>query len=1499
MITQRRLLWVTGAVVALLAALGVVYLLAVNTESGRRRALATLLARAQSVFGGRATLTVGSLDRVGFRRIILTNVSVLDTAGVPVVHADRVEGSLDIGGLFDKSIHLRSLDLRGVTLNLKQDFTGPWNIAYIISGTGPKGAPRTMPALGDDIRIDAIRLTALEITTEMPWAPHPIFQGRARDSVIAVRDSLHDIVHTQRGMLQRRRISLERVVARNGIIVQPGGKPSSVLLDTVIGTISDPPVRLVAASGSVTWTPDSLRFDLPRVRLPNSSGAAQGLLAWNTPGPLRYDATLNVTAGFVDLAWIWEVLPTSGGGTMLVHMRTLADANDTEYTLTNIDAKAMDSHVRGAVTIETHPADLLLHDVDLAFEPIGSELLRRLTYGALPNSIRGTFDGHLIARNGGPLNAFTIDRFDARFLDAQAANAVSSIRLSGRVGFGAAPSARDVTVQDLRVDLRSARVLAPSLPVDGSIQGRGIVKTANLQSADLARLDVTWTDGAGNVTTARGDASVNFGAKVPTVLAALQLDPISLRAIARIDSTFPLLATLRGPVTVNGSLDALQWSATLAADAGGRVAMQGSAGLTPSDWKVSAQGTIDGFDARAWVGRSDVPTTALDGQLRFTAAGRRDQQKGATLSVGSATVALRQTASASRVAMDFSGSGTLDVAHLRVDSAFAHVGGIALDAHGLLARTASTTGDAPTDTMVVSARTDSLALVRAALPRLASMIAPMDSAMAKTMRSYAADTLQGDVTLSGYLFGGLNDFGATFALSAQSVQVGAVRVGRVFGSAQAAHVRSAPTFEGAATVDEIRGIGAVRISTANFRVMQATPDSGRLFVDVRSEDTARLELRGAYARAKGTLDVLVDSVRFGYDINSWRNNAPIHLRSDATGLRLDSIALRSNARGLFSLSADVPNQGAVRIDAVLDRFPIGEAMAFAVGTPAFSSALSGDVHVTGTRDAPLLNFQLRADSVGQNGTFLPPLRASGSYADRRLVARAELADTTHGTLRADVRLPIDLSLRAVDQRLLSEIVDAEIVADSLSLDSLPLSTMGVDGVRGVLNGRLALTGTMERPIATGTMTLDRFSANIAALGISPTEGRVVVRAVQDSLILESLRVRSGGPSDTVMARGAMRFASGQPVTMRLTASANNLSVARQRDGTDLNIGGNIQLVGPLKRPVLTGALSIPSATLFINPLAASTALDLTTDAVRELLGLEEVPVAASGAQSLARLGSFLTVDNARIELGNDVWVRTPEAKVKVTGGLTVTTNGNLLALEGEITANRGQYRLDLGPVNRGFTVDSGKVRFFGSADISPSLDISATNVVRRANGEEIPVHVHIGGTLDRPLVALTSSDPLYARAPESEIISLLIFGEPTFALDGPRQSTVRAVTGVLLPSLGGKVEGVLQSLLPGLSTVQVVAGGGQTREDLSVGSLLDNVSVSAGKQFGDRTYLRVNTGVCRGAQLWAAVAVEYRLTRDLTAQIGVDPGAAPCSRLGSDALAPRQFGFDLFRNWIF
>ena len=53
------------------------------------------------------------------------------------------------------------------------------------------------------------------------------------------------------------------------------------------------------------------------------------------------------------------------------------------------------------------------------------------------------------------------------------------------------------------------------------------------------------------------------------------------------------------------------------------------------------------------------------------------------------------------------------------------------------------------------------------------------------------------------------------------------------------------------------------------------------------------------------------------------------------------------------------------------------------------------------------------------------------------------------------------------------------------------------------------------------------------------------------------------------------------------------------------------------------------------------------------------------------------------------------------------------------------------------------------------------------------------------------------------------------------------------------------------------------------------------------------------SSLWIGLSAEYRVTRALLAQVGMDPGSAPCTQLGTNGFPRLQFGFDLFREWIF
>ena len=1251
-------------------------------------------------------------------------------------------------------------------------------------------------------------------------------------------------------------------------------------------------------------------LDLPGVVLPASTGTAKGSISWFHPGAVRYDVFVNARAGLSDLGWIWDVLPPDGQGSASVRMRTLVNPDDAEYTLSKLDVSAMKSHVTGDITVVSRAADMLLNGVDLTFAPLRSELLRRLSYDAIPAVVQGTFQGHLVAKKGGPLTAFLVDHIDAHFDDDRVPGAQSSFVATGLVGFGAKPTATNVSITSATIDLRSIRKAVPATPpVDGLVQGSLVIASGDLQQADIPMLNLTWTDAAGNASHVSGHVQTRYADKVPSINTELAFNPLALKALVRVDSTFPLAAELRGTVSAVGKLDSLLWKAAVANGADKLIA-DGTAGLRDSVWTVNANTSLDEFNISRWVSRKDVPTTAINGPIAIAATAQMRADSTYHVVQAEVTVDLKQAAAEERPAFVLRGTGGLDAQRFHVDSATMLLGGITADIQGALAR-----DSAGTDTLTASMQADSLSAARPELVRLAAMLQPVDSAIAGTLRSYATDTLAGDASLSAVMVGSLPAYAANVSLSARNMKVGILNVRRVFGSMGVVGLPDHSHFDATASIDDISGVGQVHLTSAEFRIENASPTSGGLRLDVVARDTTALRVRGAFTRQGDVLAVNLDSLRFNYSEATWLSVAPALLTSDSRGIRLDSLLVKSDHGGVFAVSADVPEAGPVNARIHLDRFPAGEIGTFATGSATrYHGLLAGDTQLSGTRLAPIINWKMRADSVGTDAATLPPLITTGNYENQKMVAHAELEDSVRSRLRMEARVPIDLSIKTVDKRLLSSNLDAEIVADSLKLDALPLAVAGVSKIQGVMVGRLAVSGTVDRPVATGRLTLDNFGASVDVLGITPKGGRVVLTAEQDQLNVEQFRFQSGDrASDTLGISGVLKFPKDQPAYVEANVAANNVELAKQNDGTQLNLSGTLSAKGPLKRPDVIASLFVPKANLVADPLGARTALDLGSAQSRELLGVTEVPVAVGTLDPVAKLGQYINVAQATVALGDEVWVRTPESAIKLGGSLDIKSGPTgLLALDGEVSANRGTFRLDLGPVQRNFSVDSGSVRFFGSDVVPAKVGVYATNVVRASSGEETPIHVAITGTFDKVSLNLSSDDDVFSGAPESEIISLLIFGTPTFALNSQNQSTVKAVTGILLPSLGGYAQQNLQKYVPvlgRLSTLEISTAGGS--QDFGTGvsaasSLFSNLNIAAGKQLNDRTFLRLNGGLCRATSgstnlvLTGGLSAEYRITRTLLAQIGVDQGAAPCTQLGTAGASLHwQFGFDLFKQWVY
>ncbi len=85
--------------------------------------------------------------------------------------------------------------------------------------------------------------------------------------------------------------------------------------------------------------------------------------------------------------------------------------------------------------------------------------------------------------------------------------------------------------------------------------------------------------------------------------------------------------------------------------------------------------------------------------------------------------------------------------------------------------------------------------------------------------------------------------------------------------------------------------------------------------------------------------------------------------------------------------------------------------------------------------------------------------------------------------------------------------------------------------------------------------------------------------------------------------------------------------------------------------------------------------------------------------------------------------------------------------------------------------------------------------------------------------------------------------------------------------------------------------------------------IGIGTQLNDRTFITANAGLCGLSKGGSTVrfeqslglSVERRIGRTASAQLGVEPAASAlvCNRGQVEINTPRQFGFDLFREWSF
>lgn len=1264
----------------------------------------------------------------------------------------------------------------------------------------------------------------------------------------------------------RTRTLREVTVALGASSFTTDGPSGTVRLSALNAALSDPALRIAARNGDVEFTADSAALRLPDLRFGSSRTALAANVAWaDTTRDPRLSAALEVTAlDLSDIAWASPLIPSGGNAT--ASLRVESGSGDGEYRarVDRFVVTSGTSRVEGRLVAEVGTATAV-RNLDVTLAPLDFALLRELFGDSTPPP---PWDGQLRGRlrgPGGPLRDVQLATSTLEFEDRRIGGARSRLTVDGRVDLEAKQTMlRPLHVRFDSLDVRSVgAVTAIADSLRGFLRG-GVTLDGPVTDLRFHDLDLAHHDGGLPVSRVLGEGRIADDTTRTWLEATLTLDAVSLAALGPAVIGMPMRGVLSGQVQTAARGDSVSLDVMLEGE-GARIAFVGATSLDTARLVATGRLRMDGLDAGRLLVNQLLPTHRLDGTLDLGLDGAWDEPSGPL------TFRLDTTSTLAdfQVREGF-GQLALEPGGLRVDSLRLALDPGRISARGRLARD-------PTlrDTLRFIATLDSV-------PALAPVLGD-------SLANAWADSLGGRLLIEGLALGSLDTMAIRASLRGDSLRAGSFGVASMEGELLLDGFPLAT--QGLATFDLV---GANAGASAVHRLSAEATVRDPSWVDASFRmialDTLLVQGRADVHYMGDSLEVKLDSLTATSRDADWRLAHPSRLFRRTDRLDVDSLLLLSRDGARFSLSAALDSSGPIALRAQALRVPLKHARFTGAIPKRLDGLLTVDADVGGTLAEPTLALTLRVDSTRVEEREAPELRVEARYAQRQAELRVDTRMLQRDAIALTAELPVDLSLEAMplSERLLERPLYMRLTTNATPLAGFEALTPGLREMQGGLDADVQVTGTWRDIEPRGILLIRDGAFVVPALGTGFRDLLMDVSLAPDSVLIQRARLSDERSElDTASIEGAIvRTDAGWVADLRTVA--RSLQVIDDPRTAEADVSWQLRLRGPLDSLALGGDITLPRANLFIGRQR------------RRALALEED---LAQEEAASQFGPRL--EGIRLRLGNEVRLRSPEANVQLTGEVAATGTLDAPDVRGEIIATRGTFRLDLGLLQRTFQVDSGLVRLNGPLSVPPTLDIHTSYTVRQAQREDVKIGARLSGAVDAPRLVLSSGD-LGTTASDTEIISYLLFGAPSFVLDGQSASAVRLATAALVPSLGGAAERALGARLPFLSELQVVTVAGDSPRDFTLNSfegLLNSFALTAGTQVGTDSYLRLSGGVCRGENraaqslpAWFGVAAEYRPRERLSAELSLTPGSAPCNRIGTFAQI-YQLGLDLYKNW--
>ena len=630
-------------------------------------------------------------------------------------------------------------------------------------------------------------------------------------------------------------------------------------------------------------------------------------------------------------------------------------------------------------------------------------------------------------------------------------------------------------------------------------------------------------------------------------------------------------------------------------------------------------------------------------------------------------------------------------------------------------------------------------------------------------------------------------------------------------------------------------------------------------------------------------------------------------RGDLTlkGVTLVSGASRISIDGVLPLDTE-RQVGPLRVNAVnVDLAALEPLLLTSYG---LAGTLNADAVVTGTLAAPFADGTLRIVNGAVRGYTFESLAGSVDYSARAIQVDLRLQQNPTEHLTAKGIVPLSALQRRADGDHVeaAEQIDLQVESSPMQLSIVQAFTPYLTNVQGLADINVRIRGTIDDPHVIGSLGIKGGAFEVAELGTAYTGLDTQVAFEPDQVHVKSFTLTDEN-GERMRIGGSLSVHAGRLGTFQLVLESQNFEVIDNRLG-DVQITSLLAVEGTLAAPKLVGNVEIEAGRVEVdrvfdmlggNVYALTPQGDLPPEGTTTLSRVEqaleqsaeaEVKMAeaaaaaepARGAAEPAPLLDRLDVD-LRVLVPNNLVVRgsdiRPSGPASVSvGDINVTVGGDVrmrkapgatTAITGVVNTVRGTYDFQ----GRRFEVErDGVIRFLGTEDLNPLIDISAT---RDISG--VVARVHIRGTLREPTLTLTSDPPL----DEADILSLVIFNRPInqigneergFLTDVAANYAAGIFTEQLSQSLG-------RALDLDLFEIQTTTAGGDVTPRITVG-----------QQFGERLFMRFSQQF--GSQQISEFQLEYELTDFLRLTGTVAEGRQSSGqRLGLRRV--ERFGLDL------